>query len=296
MRFGIMSMQMDLLIPPEMSADQVFTHLAGFDQTELVRRLVSKGFKLIEIGGDLSIFLPHTFESEAIDRLALLKDELGLSYTVHLPLWSLEPSTPLSPVREGSVRALVDIVKKTRPLDPEVYVIHATGALAAEFYRMNLPDPAKFIILRQFQNAARESLNILLAETNLPSRNLAVETIEFPFDLTLELAEDLDLSICVDTGHILVGFSGPLTISEAITRSLPRLSEIHLHDGPWQGLERKIGYGMDHQPIGIGDLDIKKLFEQLEKGNFDGPVIFELKVQDAITSLERIMDLLRDVE
>jgi len=276
-----------------MSADQLFPHIAGFDLSELIRILVGKGFDIIEIGGDLSIFLPQTFDVESIHRLASVKDELGLSYTVHLPLWSLEPSTPLVPVREGSVNALIEIVNKTRPLEPEVYVIHATGALAAEFYRMNLPDSAKTIILRQFQNAARESIKSLISATSLPSRKLAVETIEFPFDLTLELAEDLDLSICVDTGHVLVGFSGPITLSEVISRSLPRLSEIHLHDGPWQGRERKIGYGMDHQPLGNGDLDIKKLLDQLDKSKFNGPVIFELKVQEAIDSLERISSLPR---
>ncbi len=47
----------------------------------------------------------------------------------------MEPSTPLSPVREGSVRAVVECIRATLPLAPEVYVLHATGALAAEFYR-----------------------------------------------------------------------------------------------------------------------------------------------------------------
>ena len=81
---------------------------------------------------------------------------------------------------------------------------------------------------------ARASESIL-AETGIPSRQLAIETIEFPFDLTLELAETLDLSLCLDTGHVLVGFSGPVGLVEALERCLPRLAEIHLHDGPWQG-------------------------------------------------------------
>jgi sugar phosphate isomerase/epimerase len=182
-------------------------------------------------------------------------------------------------------------VKATQPLDPEIYVIHATGALAAEFNRMNLPEVAKKIILRRFQNAARESLKELLHETGLSSRRLAVETIEFPFDLTFELAEELDLSICLDTGHLLVGFSGPITLSEALSRCLPRLGEIHLHDGPWQGHEREVGYGLDHQPLGTGDMDIKQFIVQLENSDFNGPVIFELDVEDAIASLEKIRNL-----
>jgi sugar phosphate isomerase/epimerase len=296
LRFGIMSLQINLLIPPEIPGDQVFAYLASFDQTKLVRELASKGFKLIEIGGDLSIFLPHTFEVKAIQELASVKDELNLSYTVHLPLWSVEPSTPLTPVRKGSVDALIDIVNKTKPLDPEKYVVHATGALAAEFYRMQIPDGTKMIVLRQFQSASRESLRTLLSETGLPSRKLAVETIEFPFDLTLELAEELDLSICLDTGHVLVGFSGPLTIQEALARSLPRLGEVHLHDGPWQGPDRKIGYGKDHKPLGAGDLNVKVFLDELENSNFNGPIIFELNLEDAVSSLEKIASLAIDIE
>lgn len=282
---------MNKLIPPGLPASKIFTHLAEFNQADLVEDLANNGFELIELGGDLSIFLPHTFEEEAIQQLTRIKEDQDLSYTIHLPLWSVEPSTPLEPVRRGSIRALIDIVNATQCLDPEIYVIHATGALAAEFYRMRLPEVAKIIILRQFQNAARESLKILLYETGLSSRRLAVETVEFPFDLTFELAEDLDLAICLDTGHLLVGFSGPITLTEALKRSLPRLGEIHLHDGPWQGHERQIGYGQDHQPLGAGDLDIKKFITQLKNNNFNGPVIFELSVEDAITSLEKIRNL-----
>lgn len=291
MRFGIMSMQMNMLISPGLPAEQTYSNITNFNQSNLIRGLADKGFKLIEIGGDLSVFLPHTFQEDAINQLVQIKEELGLSYTVHLPLWSVEPSTPLEPVRKGSVKALIDIVNSTKPLIPEIYVIHATGSLAAEFYRMKLPEGAKSIILRQFLNAARESLKALLSETGLPSRKLAVETIEFPFDLTFELAEELDLSICLDTGHILVGFSGPITIFEALNRSMSRLGEIHLHDGPWQGLERKIGYGLDHQVIGAGDLDIKHLIDQLESNDFNGPIIFELNVDEALISLEIIQNL-----
>jgi sugar phosphate isomerase/epimerase len=281
-----MSLQLGSLIPSGLPGEQVLAHVAGFDQVAHVASLARHGFNPIELGGDLSIFLPHTFSAAVIGQLAKLKAEQGISFTVHLPLWSVEPSTPLDPVRKGSVQAVVQILRATLPLEPEVYVLHATGALAAEFYRMNLPEVAKQIILRQFQEAARQSLRAILAETGIPSRKLAIETIEFPFDLTLKLAEELDLSICLDTGHVLSGFSGPVSLFDALDRCLPRLAEVHLHDSPWQESQQEIKYGRDHQALGTGDLDVGRFFDRLSADGFEGPIIFELDVEQALVSLD----------
>jgi sugar phosphate isomerase/epimerase len=291
MRFGIMAMQIDSLIPSGVPAENILAHLASFDLASLSRDLHQQGFNLVELGNDLGSLIPQTFAPPAVERLAALKSELGLNYTVHLPLWSVEPSTPLTPVRQGSVQAIIDAIRVTLPLDPEVYVFHATGALAAEFYRMQLPEIARSVLMRVFQAGAQDSLQAILMETGLSSRRLAIETIEFPFDLTLDLAEQLDLSMCLDTGHVLVGFSGPIDIFEALERCLPRLAEIHLHDGPWQGPERKIGYNQDHKPLGAGDLDVGRLFDRLESAGFQGPLIFELRVSEALASLERIKSI-----
>ena len=294
-RFGIHALQMDMLIPQGMTPEEALVHIGSFDHADHVRSLWEQGFNPVELGGDLALFLPHTFQPNAIERLAALKAETGVTYTVHLPLWSVEPSTPLKPVRDGSAQALVDCIKATLPLEPEVYVLHATGALSAEFYRMQIPEIARMFLLRQFQTGANESIQKILAETGIPGRQLAIETIEFPFELTLELAEELDLSICFDTGHVLVGFSGPTDFFEALTLVLPRLAEVHLHDGPWQGSERKIGYGKDHQALGKGDLDVGRLLDQLAAAQFDGPVIFELSTAEAVESLEIIGKLRPEV-
>lgn len=286
MRFGIMTMQRGALIPSGMPAEEALAYIASLDHADLARRLHSYGFDPIELGGDMALFFPHSFSPSTIERLSQLKVETGVGYTVHLPLWSVEPSTPLRPVREGSVRALVDTVRAVQPLQPECYVLHATGALAAEFYRMGLPSFATGLLMRQFQAYARESILALLSETGLPNRHVAIETIEFPLDLTLELADDLDLSVCLDTGHVLVGFSGPVGLPEALERCLPRLAEIHLHDAPSLEPEGTIHYGQDHRPLGTGDLDLGRLLDRLVEAEFDGPIIFELTVEEALASLE----------
>lgn len=291
LRFGIMDLQIDALVPAGLSAEQVLAHIAGFDHAGLVKGLAQKGFRLIELSGDLALFLPHTFAPAAIERLARLKTEMGLAFTVHLPLWSVEASTPLTPVRRGSVQAAVESIQATWPLQPEMYVFHATGALAAEFYHMRLPETARLLLMRQFQIAARQSLKEILSETGLPSRRLAIETIEFPFELTLEVAEEQDLSICLDTGHVLAGFSGRVNLFEALERCLPRLGEVHLHDSLWQGPEGTIRYGEDHRPLGTGDLDTRRLLARLVEAGFTGPIILELRLEEALASIEYIQSL-----
>ena len=288
MRFGIMEMQLGLLIPNGVPPDQIAARVAAFDHAALTRQVAASGFKTIELAGDLGLFFPSAYSPQAVDKLAALKQELGLSYTLHLPLWSVEPSTPLLPVRLGSSRVLIDVINATRKLEPEDYVFHATGALAAEFYRMRLPETARALLLRQFQSTAQESLQRILRETGLPSRKLAIETIEFPFDLTIELAESLDVSMCLDTGHVLSGFAGEIDLFDALQRMLPRLSQLHLHDAPQWHTGTPIVYGKDHQPLGAGNLPVGQLLDRLGAAHFNGPLVFELRVDEALASMEAI--------
>ncbi len=289
MRFGIMAMQMGMLVPPEQPAEKILANITTFDHADLVSRLAAEGFNPIELGGDLSLFLPHTFSPAALEKLLELKTK-GITYTVHLPLWSVEPSTPLGPVRRGSVEALMQILRATRMLDPEVYVLHATGALAAEFSNMRISKIARAFLLRQFQNGARESLEQILMETGIPSRRIAIETIEFPFDLTLELAGELDLSLCLDTGHVLAGFPGWFDFFDVLEKCLPRLAEIHLHDSLLMP-EGKRGYGEDHKPLGHGDLELGRLLDRLTAARFKGPLIFELQLEEALESLKVVKQI-----
>ncbi len=288
MRFGIMAMQIGALIPADVAPSQIPAHVTGFDHAALVRKLYGYGFNPVELGGDLVMFMPHTYEPPAIEALAALQAETGVRYTVHLPLWSVEPSALLEPVRKGSVASLVQVLNATLPLDVEAYVVHATGSLAAEFYRMALPETARYVILKQFQGRALESLKALLGETGVAPRKLAVETIEFPLEMTMELVEGLGLSYTLDTGHVLSGFSGPVDLFDAVDKLLPRLANVHLHDSPRWEPGHDIVYGKDHQALGLGDLDLGRFLDRLHAGGYKGPLVFELTVPEAVASLEAV--------
>lgn len=87
---------------------------------------------------------------------------------------------------------------------------------------------------------------------------------------------------------MLVGFSGAITLDQALESRLTRLAEVHLHDGPWQGHELKIGYDRDHQLLGVGDMNVERCLGQLEAAEFEGLIILELQVQEALDSHDLI--------
>jgi sugar phosphate isomerase/epimerase len=301
LRFGIEILQPSLLIEMVMPAlaatagqkGDARLALPSADVATLVERIADLGFTLIELNTDLNVLFPDSFGVPTIRRLQALKESRGLSYTVHLPLWSVEPSTPVQWVREGSVEALVDAVLRLAPLEPEVYVLHATGALAAEFSTMAaIPDEGRPLVVGMFQRHAAHSVEELLRRTKLPSRAIAVENIEFPFDLTLALAEEFDLSICFDAGHVLAKYSGPMTFEDALQRALPRLAEVHLHDGYYRPRSDGTVRRNDHLPLGEGDLPLDFLLDTLKETDFEGPVIFELTIQEARASLDYLRPFL----
>lgn len=66
MRFGIKALQREALIPPHLSIEHISVHLGSFDYPQLVRSLAETGFKTIELGGDLTLFLPSALQPQTI--------------------------------------------------------------------------------------------------------------------------------------------------------------------------------------------------------------------------------------
>ena len=131
--------------------------------------------------------------------------------------------------------------------------------------------------------------------TKLPSRKIALESIEFPFEITWQIAERLDTSICLDTGHVLSGQSGSTDLLEFLDRYYNRLNEIHLHDGAVKPVNGKRFSYFDHKILGQGDLPIVEFLTTLEERGFDGPIIFELNREEALESLKIIRKFLPDL-
>lgn len=294
MRFGIMANQLGLVLATiqqgaggDYSPPALLRQVANYDIVTHVSRIADAGFRIIELNTDLERFLPGCYSPAAVERLGELAVRRDLSYTVHTPIWSVDLGTPEPRVRPASVAAVVDAIRRFAPLRPETYVVHPTGEMAAEFARLNLPAPARALVLGLFVREASASLAEVLAETKVEPRRLALENVGFPLEHALALAEQFDTSLCLDTGHIIAGFSGEVSLAEALERMLPRLAEIHLHDA----YRRPDGVARDHLPLGQGSLDQAWLLDRLAAAGFGGPLIFEVSLEDAAASLQALRAL-----
>ena len=292
MRFGITALDWSTVMSQLFSKGSL--DFSQFDFAEIMRLTHKQGFSLMELTLDIGYVLPGALSENQIASLLAVKEELDLTYTAHLPLWSIEPSSPNEFIRQASVDCLVDAIKIVKSLDPEVYVMHNAGWLGAEFGEFDVTPQYKPYLFEVLGGLAEQSVREVLQRTGLPPQKIALESIEFPFEYTWRLAERLGSTICLDTGHVLSGQSGSTDLLDFVDRYHSRLSEIHLHDGAVRPVEGKRFPYFDHQVLGRGDMPVSKFLTALKNYGFDGPIIFELNREDALESLKVIRKLLPD--
>jgi sugar phosphate isomerase/epimerase len=88
----------------------------------------------------------------------------------------------------------------------------------------------------------------------------------------LEVIEQNNCSLCVDTGHFLAGFSGEYDLLDIITEHLSNITEIHLHDC---FLDEKTNKPIDHQALGTGLFD-SQVLDYMQKVQFSKPIMLEM--------------------
>ncbi len=289
MRYGIVPLEFKPTVE-RIVVDGV-PDFSRFNIIEMVREAVQIEYiSVIEITMDMLYVIPGALTPDTINQLAELKDELGHSYTAHLPLWSIEPATFNEPVRKGSVDSIVESIKLVEPLEPEFYVLHSTGALAAEFSRLAFGKEIVNVICTAMAGFSATSVEEILARSEIDPRRIAVENIEFPFDITRAIVDEYDLSICFDTGHTLAKFSGDESVVDFYRTHKDRITELHLNDGTCKIVEG-VSIPDDHMALGTGELPVREFMLELVKDGFNGPMIFELTFEEARQSLGTIQDV-----
>ena len=295
LRFGITALEFQ-----EVARKVITDGIPDFsrlDVCKFVQESVSEGWSVIELSMDVKPIIPSSITQESIDGLIELKEELGISYTVHLPYLSIELATFNEHVRKGSAESIIEIIDLCKSLEPEAYVLHTTGDLAAELSSLPYSPDIVRTISMLLAGFAATSIEEIVSRTEINPRELAIENYTFPFDITRDVIDDLDTSICFDTAHLLCQMSGTESIMDFYQIHKDRISEIHLQDGTFTKYDGAKALE-DHIPLGtgiMGDSVLREFLLELVKDNFIGPLIFELTNDEAKESLEHIRRVVPEV-
>jgi len=152
---------------------------------------------------------------EEVERLGRIGREGNLTYTVHL-LQDVRLGSPNEAERRRSLDRCRDLMDRMDPLSPFAWVLHLTGELRGDPPSADLP---------AWRRNCRRSLEELAARAGDP-RSICVETLDYDFDVVGDLVEGLDLGVCLDVGHLIVGGRD---VEAHLDRWLGRSRVLHLH-------------------------------------------------------------------
>lgn len=188
---------------------------------------------------------------KVVTELGRLAKELELRYNVHLP-------TDISisdrhPARQGdAVETMARAIDLVNPLDPSALILHVP------YNEKSFDGP----VVRNWQNRVFQNLKKIVSAVENP-KIITIENLNYPLELLEDIIVDLDLSICLDLGHLMVNGDDVL---EVFNKYATKTSALHLH-----GVEN----GCDH--ISLKRMS-DKLFEAVRQvlDTFTGVVSIEV--------------------
>jgi sugar phosphate isomerase/epimerase len=155
---------------------------------------------------------PDSLPSPAlIDELVCLGMDSALTFNVHLPS-DIFLGHPDAGERQRATDVLIDLIKRCAPLNPSTFTLHLER------------DPGETTPSR-WQAHTIATLQTVL-EAGIDSRRISIENLNYDFNLAAPIVEAVDLSVCMDMGHLLA-HSEPLT--PFYERWQDRIPVVHLH-------------------------------------------------------------------
>jgi len=281
-RLGISPLNLELVIDRVLK-EKGLAGLSQFRLSDLIEGVAKAGYKHCEITLDIFQLFPIQITEEEIKKIKNIKQKYGITYSAHFPFISIELASPNKFIREGSVNSIVDAFNSFIQLedDIEVYVLHATGEFIADAMDFIMDPNIYPVATNLFADLSIQSIKEIIKRTGIDRNKIAIETMEFPFETTVKMIEKLGTKLCIDTAHILGGFSGECDLVDIAEKYLDIAAEIHLQDYLKKGL-------VDHGALGTGKNFPPEFLNLLHQRNFTGPIVFELPRSEALKSIEYI--------
>ena len=149
-----------------------------------------------------------------IKELSMFAKEFDITYDIHLPL-DIYMGDKNPTIRRYAIESVQHVIDLTLPLMPSVYILHLSFN----------EDLSKTDNINKWQERIYESMDKLLS-TGIKSRSIAIENLMYPFEWVEEVISSLNLSVCIDIGHLILMNAD---IKETFEKHHHRTPIIHLH-------------------------------------------------------------------
>lgn len=152
---------------------------------------------------------------EEIRELSFLARTYSVTYNVHLPS-DISVSDPIGPKRREAIETLSRVIALTSRLRPSTWTLHLPFDRAEE-----TPE-----VIEEWRSSNREGLLELLKISGISARSLSIETLFYPFHWIGDVVRALDLSVCLDTGHLMIK---GVDVGKLYAEYADIISIMHLH-------------------------------------------------------------------
>ncbi len=151
---------------------------------------------------------------KVVDELDRLSKEFNITYNVHLPT-DVSLSDPDSQRQAVAVETIARVIDLVNPIAPTALVLHLP------YHEKSFNES----VVENWQHRVLQNLNKLIS--TLENTNvIAIETLDYPIELLEDIIVNLDLSICLDLGHLMVyGYD----VIDVFEKFAFRTSVLHLH-------------------------------------------------------------------
>ena len=149
-----------------------------------------------------------------IAELSHLARKYDLNYNIHLPT-DVSISDEKPEKQRLAVDTILNVSDLLSPLAPTAFSLHIP------YSKKSFGEDA----VKSWQSCVYKNLEKILAG-GIAAESIAVETLDYRFDLLDGVIADLNLSICLDLGHLIVhGYH----LNALFNKYADRTSMIHLH-------------------------------------------------------------------
>ena len=129
---------------------------------------------------------------KVIDELANLAKDFNLTYNVHLPT-DISISSRDPQQKSIAIETITKVAERVAPLSPTTLTLHVP-------YEETSHDKD---VVKSWQERVIQNITKILVN-GTPGHLISIENLDYPFEFLVPIISELDLTICLDCGHLIL--------------------------------------------------------------------------------------------